>query len=188
MLCHSDEGDRVNSYALVSYIAGPLGTFLDRMRRELVPSCCAQSHVSILPPRSVAFPEPLIHQQLAEELQDSTPFTVELTRVEVFQSTSVIFLDIGEGRDQLKRMHDRLNRDRLASDEPHQYCPHITLAQDFPPQELPDMRRIAEDCWADFRGSRSFEVQTLTFVQNTTLNRWIDLAEFPLGDSVLAVR
>jgi len=31
--------DRINSFALVSYIPEPLAGFLDRLRQELVPNC-----------------------------------------------------------------------------------------------------------------------------------------------------
>ena len=42
-------GDRINSYAVVSYIPGALGEFITRLREELVKGCVAQSHVTILP-------------------------------------------------------------------------------------------------------------------------------------------
>ena len=40
-------------------------------------------------------------------------------------------------------MHDRLNQNGLFSAEVHEYHPHVTLAQDFPPQELEDLARLA---------------------------------------------
>ena len=45
--------DRINSFALVSYIPEPLAGFLDRLRQELVPNCFLRAHVTILPPRPI---------------------------------------------------------------------------------------------------------------------------------------
>jgi len=179
-------GDSVNSYALVSYIPGPLGLFLDRIRRELVSSCVAQSHVTILPPRSLSALEETTKVELSQALQDYRPFRVDLETVQVFESTSVIYLAIGPGGEELKQLHERLNQGSLAFSEFHQYHPHVTLAQDFPPQELTDMTELARARWQEFQKERSFEVERLTFVRNTTSNRWLDLADFPLGHPVLS--
>ena len=51
MFCDPDMSDRINSYALVSYIPGRLGDFITKLRQDLIAGCVAQSHVSILPPR-----------------------------------------------------------------------------------------------------------------------------------------
>jgi len=48
--------DRINSFALVSYIPEPLAGFLDRLRQELVPDCFLRAHVTILPPRPICSP------------------------------------------------------------------------------------------------------------------------------------
>ena len=180
-------GERINSFALVSYIPDPLGSFLDRMRRELIPSCCAKSHVTILPPRSLKISPEEATEYLTEALHDFAPFSLTLTDIEVFERTGVIYLGIGAGTTELKRMHDYLNKGLLKSEEFHPYYPHLTLAKDFPPQELADMERLAKERWATFPSRRSYEVDRLTFVQNTDLDRWLDLAYFPLGDTVSSV-
>ena len=51
MLCDSSGQDVVNSFSLVAYIPDPLRKFLDDLRRELVPGCVPNAHVTILPPR-----------------------------------------------------------------------------------------------------------------------------------------
>jgi 2'-5' RNA ligase len=185
MGCH-DEGFPIDSFALVTYIPGPLGSFLDSLRQELVTSCHAQSHVTLLPPRSLAAGKEAAKRHLTDELLDFAPFLVELTGIRVFEATGVIYLGIGTGTNELRRIHDRLNANpHLSCTEAHPYHPHITLAQDFPPQELTDMERLASERWTGFKGRRSFNVECLTFVQNTTTNRWLDLADFQLGESVL---
>src|SRR6476661_1026399 len=109
MRCHPVAGDRINLYGLVSYLPDPLGSFLDEIRTELVPSCFAQSHLSVLPPRALAFDEADAQQQLAEAVQDLRPFQVELRDVEIFDKTFVIYLGVGRGGDELRRMHECLN-------------------------------------------------------------------------------
>ena len=186
MQSDSGAGACLNSYALVSYITGPLGLYLDRIRRELVHSCIAQSHVTILPPRSLSPIEESTKIELSQVLQDYRPFRVDLQTVQVFESTSVIYLAIGEGSEELKHLHERLNEGSLACDEAYGYHPHVTLAHQFPPEQLNDMMELARARWREFQNERSFEVDRLTFVQNTTTNRWLDLADFPLGDPVLS--
>lgn len=173
--------DPINSYGLVAYIPDPLGSFLNELRSELVKSCHARSHVSVLPPRSLAGASGQIARVLGDALMDFESFSLELTGVRVFESTSVIHLGVGRGASELEAMHARLNRAELASLESHRYSPHITLAQDFPPKALDQMVLLAQERWAAFTGRRAFEVNRLTFVQNTVTNHWLDLAEYPLA-------
>jgi hypothetical protein len=46
--------ERLNVFALVIYIPGPLGLYLDELRRDLVPDYDPHAHVSVLPPRTLA--------------------------------------------------------------------------------------------------------------------------------------
>lgn len=186
MQCPSSGGPRINSFALVTYTPDPLGPFLDRLRRELVPSCFAHAHVTILPPREIVCSEDEVVRQLRRSVHEFPPFRVELTGIEVFARTSVIYLGIGRGKNELRRMHDAFNRDALYFDEPHQYHPHVTLAQEISPDQVPALVQVAEKFWSEYRGPRTFELDALTFVQNTKGNQWLDLEEFPLGDPVTA--
>jgi len=182
MQCSPGDGDRINSFALVSYIPDPLGRFLDELRRELVLGCVARSHVTILPPRTLLVPTDTAAEVLQDQLQTYSPFSLELTEISVFASTSVIHLGVGSGRNELRRIHDELNRDGLAFAEPHVYHPHVTLAQEIEPHQVNRLLEIARRRWADFRQSKTCEVDVLTFVQNTTRNRWLDLKSFPLAE------
>jgi 2'-5' RNA ligase len=182
----AEPGEPINSYALVCYIPGALGEFLDEMRINLVPSCVAQSHVTVLPPRSLVISASEANLELERELVDFAPFRIELKGVEVFASTNVIYVAIGSGAPELLQMHERLNRKGLEFNEFYSYHPHVTLAQEFPPQELEEMLLVAREQWARFQHDRSFLVESLTFVQNTLNNRWLDLRNFPLGEPVPA--
>lgn len=183
MACNED-GDRINSFALVWYLPDPLGTLIDRLRRDLVPGCRARSHVTILPPRSLAVSPDDAAASIEARTHDIIPFPLELTEVKVFDQTSVIYIGVGDGQAQFKSLHDQLNQRALHLDEPYIYHPHVTLAQDLDPAEVPHLIDVARQEWDGFRGKARFEVEALTFVQNTQSNRWVDLKQIPLAEPV----
>lgn len=180
MQCSPGDGLRINSFALVSYIPDPLGAFLDRLRSELVPGCTARSHVTVLPPRALeASPEAAL-SFLHRELQDRPPFPLELTQVQVFEETSVIYVGIGAGAKPLLELNRSLNRDGLAFPAPYPFHPHVTLAQNLPPGSLEATLALARKRWAGFQGRLRFEIEALTFVQNTLENQWLDIERISL--------
>lgn len=186
MSCGSSVGELVNSYALVSYIPGPLGSFLDTLRQELVCSCRAQSHVTVLPPRPLFTDSSQVIAHLAQGLQQFCPFRLEIAGIEVFPDTNVIYLALGRGASMLQRMHLALNSNELAFEEPYDYHPHITLAQELPPEQVASTLARARNLWAQAPAQRSFEIETLTFVQNSIVHAtgeslWVNLADCPLG-------
>jgi hypothetical protein len=180
MHCWPGPADRINSFALVSYIPGVLGTFLDELRRELVPDCLAQAHVSVLPPRLIESDQ-AAETFIAAMLAEVSAFVLETTDIQLFESTGVIYLGLSEGRSELKRLHDLLNRGPLKFDEPFQYSPHVTLAQVFPPDEINALAGRTRRRWADYKGPRSYLLDQLIFVQNTARNSWVDLRQFTLA-------
>jgi 2'-5' RNA ligase len=170
-------GNAINSFALISYLPEPMAGFLDSLRCELVPRCQAKTHVTILPPRPLASGVP---EDAWSDLNDSLnlfpPFRVELTSVEVFAGTNVIYISIGAGFRELEQMHAALNQGPLQFDEPYKYHPHVTLAQQLSAEQVEAAAALARRRWREFPYSRSFTVDRLTFVQNTEENRWADLA------------
>lgn len=177
MLGCNGAGTGIDSFALISYMPEPLAGFLDSLRRELVPTCQARSHVTVLPPRPLAagIPE-TAWRELNERLDEFPPFRVELTSIDVFPGTQVIYLSIGAGYRELEQMHVAFNRGPLKFAEPYEYHPHVTLAQELSPKQLDSAAALARRRWREFSSSRSFMVDRLTFVQNTVENRWSDLA------------
>jgi 2'-5' RNA ligase len=138
-----------------------------------------------LPPRELHSGLDQISRQLAKDLQEFSKFSLELTEVTVFATTSVVYLALGDGCEEIIRMHNAVNRSALGADETHQFVPHITLAQDLMPEQLPEIAARARRRWSEYRDQRSFEVDRLTFVQNTSSNCWQDLQEFRLPDMAL---
>jgi 2'-5' RNA ligase len=173
--------DRINSFALVSYIPEPLAGFLDRLRQELVPNCFLRAHVTILPPRPISSSPEAAWETVQALAPLFPPFDVEMTQLEVFPVSDVIHITIGGGRQELERMHDGLNVDGLKFTEPYPYHPHITLAQDLKGDEVDELARVARMRWAEYALPKTFRVENVFFVQNTRRKQWLDLGESALG-------
>jgi 2'-5' RNA ligase len=171
----------LNVFALVIYIPGPLGCFLDDLRRELVPHYNPHAHVSVLPPRPLAVTWQAASDQARALVEGWVPFDLELTDLQVFPVTEVTFLEVGAGSSDLRRMHAAMNAGALEFQEPFAYHPHITLAQEVPHEDVPAMHELARHRWAEYPGSRTFRVERAVFVQNTKRDCWVDLAEYSLG-------
>lgn len=174
--------DPINSYALVSYIPGRLGDFITQLRQDLVASCVARSHVSILPPRPLvvgADPD-TVAEQIRASLVPFSPFELDMPRIRVFDQTSVIFCEVETGRDELIELHDAMNTGGLAYDEPFEYHPHVTLAQGMDRDDLPEIYEMALRRWREAAPPAKTLIETVTFVQNTAQNVWIDLEDCEL--------
>src|SRR6266700_1696670 len=115
-----------NVYALVIYIPDPLGRMLDDLRRELVPQYNPHAHVSVLPPRSLSVDRHAASDQVRALTEGWPPFDVELTNLQVFPVTDVLYLEVGAGTAELCKMHAALNSGPLQFDEPFVYHPHVT--------------------------------------------------------------
>jgi 2'-5' RNA ligase len=172
--------ERLNVFALVVYIPGPLGKFLDDLRRELVPSYNPHAHVSLLPPRPLAVDWRLASDEARALTDHWAPFDIELTGVEIFPVTDVIYIGVGAGAAELRRMHEALNAKALRFQDPFPYHPHITLAQELPGDQVAAIGELARRRWREYRGPRGFRVEHAVFVQNTLNDCWIDLAEYSL--------
>jgi 2'-5' RNA ligase len=175
--------DRINSFALVSYIPEPLAGFLDRLRQELVQNCFLRAHVTILPPRPISTKPAAAWGTIRTLAPRFAPFDVDLTEMEVFPVTDVIYIGIGRGRAELEHMHAGLNVEGLKFAEPFPYHPHITLAQELKGDEVDELARVARARWAECTLPKTFRVDEVFFVQNTRRKEWLDLGESALGHS-----
>jgi 2'-5' RNA ligase len=177
----NNDTDRINLYALVSYIPGALGDFLDRLREELVMGCDPHAHITVLPPRPVARDHKSSLSIIESRIEEFSPFQVEITGIKLFPVTNVIYASIGTGCQEMVELHDTLNIGALKFDEPFKYHPHITLAQNVDPADVFKLRELAERRWQESAPTNKFVVDTLTFVQSTAANQWIDLMSYELG-------
>jgi len=181
MTAGSPNHDRLNQVALVSYIPGALGEFLDRLREELVAGCKPHAHVTVLPPRPTTADLQANSRTIEEGLDGFAPFQVDLIEVRIFQKSDVVYAAIAKGWPQLVAMHEALNLEGLRFQERFPFHPHVTLAQEIPPAAVPEVLELAVRRWRESAPAHSFRVETLTFVQNKGGNNWIDLAEYDLA-------
>jgi 2'-5' RNA ligase len=179
--CRFLPGERLDVFALVIYVPDPLGRFLDDLRRELVPQCDPHAHVSVLPPRQLPSNWEAAAEQTRSLTEKWAPFELELTSVEIFPATGVIYIEIGRGAEELERLHTAMNTEALAYPEPYPYHPHITVAQEFPRENVAAVAEQARRCWAEYSGPRTFRAERAVFVRNHMDSCWVDLAEYPLG-------
>jgi 2'-5' RNA ligase len=173
--------ERLNVFALVIYIPGPLGKFLDDLRRELVPHYNPHAHVSVLPPRPLSIAWQQASDNARMVLEACPAFDVELAEVHTFPITDVIYLEVGAGASELRRLHRIMSAGPLSFDEPFPYYPHVTLAQEIPHDCVREVEAVAHRRWQEFRGERRFRVERAVFVQSTVKDHWLDLAEYELG-------
>src|SRR3982750_2012911 len=87
---------RLNVFALVIYVPDPLGSFLDDMRRALVPGCNPHAHVSVLPPRPLGGDWQMAREQVRTLAEAWTPFDITLSGVAIFPVTKVIYIELGQ--------------------------------------------------------------------------------------------
>jgi 2'-5' RNA ligase len=178
--------ERINLFALVVYIPDPLATFLDDLRRELVPGCFVHAHVTILPPRPLRGESGPAIERARDVVAAYKPFEIEAGEVEIFPSTDVIYLGIKKGERELREMYSALNGGPLAFREEFPYHPHITLAQNLQPQQVAELAALARRRWAEFSHARSLHAERACFVQSTRMCTWVDLADITLGAVPLA--
>jgi 2'-5' RNA ligase len=171
---------RINLFSLVAYLPDPLASFVDGLRQELVPSCNLRAHVTILPPRPLSVGVEAGAAQVRAGMRDLSPFEVQVRDVGMFAISSVVFLGLGGGFSKLCEIHDMLSVDGLLFKEPYPYHPHVTVAQQITPEQIPGVFELARRRWAQYPHRRSFLVDSVTFVQGTRTGAWIDLDDCPI--------
>ncbi|MBI2816125.1 MAG: 2'-5' RNA ligase family protein [Acidobacteria bacterium] len=173
-----------DSYALVSYIPGKLGNFIDSLRRRFDPGlACWLAHVTLLSPRSLPEPLDTLLEAIRQQSASFEPFDVTISRVETFWPVSgVVYLGISEGAERLAQLHESLNAGPLAFAEPHPYVSHVTIAQQLSQIEKDAIMKEVREEWVRYGVETCFRVESLFLVKKTPENRWIDLAPIRLGE------
>ena len=173
-------------YALVAYIKGPVGNFVERLRRELHPELPhLAAHLTILPPRSLQGSEDSVIQSLERACRDAEPFEVALGEVETFiPVTPTVFIRVAHAAVRMQELHDRLNLDGVCCTEALPYIPHLTIAKMGTEEQAWKAFEIARRRWAKYTGSRHIGLEELMFVRENEPNHWVDLAPVCLGRRV----
>ena len=152
------------SFALVSYIPDPLGSFLHELRRSLPGEHNPQPHITILPPRPLKLPVDAASQKAQNMLLRFAAFEVELSSVRSFPETNVLYLDIAKGNRVLHDLHGTLNADVLEHKEKFEFRPHLTLGGPVESAHLPWVRRQAEAAWYSSNHPRRFTLDEVMFL------------------------
>lgn len=169
-------------FAVVSYISGPLGGFLSRLRSRLVPGCSLQPHITLLPPRSVPHAPALLSEELEDLAARIPAFEVTLGEVEIFPITDVVYLSVRAGWQELVHSYATLSAGKFRAREAFAFHPHVTLAQHTAAGVSPlETARQARLAWRRWKGIRSFPVETLSFVRNVESGSWETVSEHPLS-------
>lgn len=170
-------------YAVVSYISGDLGGFVDELRTELTPTQAhLRAHITLLPPRPLLGSLESASRTLEKLCRQLKPIEVIFGEVRSFEPISpTIYLSIEKGAELVVAMHDALNTAAFHSYEALPYIPHLTIAALATDNEVEHATRIARRRWAEYTGPRSTVMSELTFAVDPEMgNHWDDLASFPL--------
>ena len=178
------------NYAVIAYLKGRLGEFVDAQRDKLNPEYSSSlAHVTILPPRPLIFPPKDLVASLRRRCAHRDPFDVTVEGVSTFwPANGVVFLAVSEGFDQLLTLHRELNVAELRHTEPYPFVPHITIAQDLDDQATQEALVALSNAWETYAGRRTFRVETLCLVQQSEGLRWRNLAPIPLSSFFYAAQ
>ncbi len=170
-------------FALVSYVPGPLGPYLDRLRQTFSSEAHPQAHITILPPRPLRVPVSIAADYARGVLRNSVAFDVELSAVRRFPETNVLYLDLTDGNAQVYRLHADLNTADLADTEQFEFRPHLTIAGPVPEGAVDTVQNRAIDAWESFDQPKRFhldEIVALWAEPHGDSARWKRLCAFSL--------
>ena len=175
-------------YALVAYVKGPVGEFVESLRRELHPELPHfAAHLTLLPPRPLQGTENAALQVLAGICGRTDPFEVSLGGMDSFAPTTpTVYIRVAYGAMRMCELHEQLNTQILEFVEEWDYIPHLTIAKMPSEPAAEQALRIAVDRWEKYAGSRRVLVDRLTFVREESPNCWVDLAPVPLGGTLVS--
>ena len=171
----------INSYAVVAYVTGPVAALINRLRQEVTPGCPHQAHITILPPRPLYVGKDQAIEQCRDIAGRFEAFEAQLGGVGLFEGTGVIKVTVTGGLVELRILHDILNTGPFESVEDFEYVPHVTVAQEIPPENVAECLESVRDRWTQNGPPPAVRVESLTLVQQKSDGTWADLAELWLG-------
>jgi 2'-5' RNA ligase len=170
-------------YALVGYVKGPAGEFVENLRRELHPA----AHLTLLPPRLLHGTEGSALLLLERICGETEPFEVVLGDVETFNPvTPTVYIRVSQAASRMCDLHAQLNTQALECHEEWPYIPHMTIAKMAPGQPVEKAFQMAAERWARYTGNRRILLERLTFVREDGNNCWVDLASVVLGSTLVS--
>jgi len=177
-------------YALIAYLPGRLGRFVDEQRERLNPEyASALAHITVLTPRPLPGPPEAMLELLRKHCSQMEPFDVSIACVATFwPSNGVVYLSFSQGADRLVALHTLLNAGELATAEPYPFVPHLTIAQDLDEAGAHAALAAVSREWSEYEGETTFRIETLCLVQQAEGHRWVNLAPIPFSSFYYASR
>ncbi|MGA9511923.1 MAG: 2'-5' RNA ligase family protein [Candidatus Sulfotelmatobacter sp.] len=175
-------------YALVAYVKGPVGEFVENLRRDLHPDLAHfAAHLTLLPPRPLRGTESEALHVLAAICGRTEPFEVTLGGIDGFAPTTpTVYIRVAYGAMQMCELHEQLNTQALEFVEEWAYIPHLTIAKMPGEAAAAEALQLAGERWEEYGGSRRVLLERLTFVREESPNCWIDLAPVTLGGRLVS--
>ena len=170
-------------YAVVSYIQGELGIFINELRAHLMPpQAHLRAHITLLPPRPLLGSEEDACRTLEKLSHRLHPVKLSFGHAGLFVPiTPTVYLSIEEGANEVRAVHDALNTGELLCYEALPYMPHLTVAAMRCDEEANRVLEIVRRRWAEYDGPRHATIDSLTFAIDSELdNQWCDIVTFPL--------
>src|SRR6516164_3833575 len=138
----------IDFFALVAYLPEPLSEFLSSLRQDLDPRFTGKPHLTILPPRPLSLPWGEAWAELRPTIAKSHPLRVTLSDVETFEASSVVYLALCDG------YNDVLNSGCANCGEAWPFHPHITLAHKSAAENFSEAAESARRRWREYDGER----------------------------------
>jgi hypothetical protein len=180
------------SFALVTYLPDPLGSFLTELRHLLPGETRPDAHITFLPPRLLEQPLEITAADIRQVLQEVHPFEIELGTVQVFPETGMLYLSVEAGREELLQLHDSLNRGKLFAEENFEYHPHLTLGGPLAGEEMVLTLHRAREAWSKSGLSPRFLIKELVLLWqpgDCAERNWTRISAHPLAErSSAAIR
>jgi 2'-5' RNA ligase len=171
-----------SSYAVVAYLEGDLGKFVDKFRSTVSPDQShLRPHITALSPRKLQISdEDAIKAFKKKKFQ---PIEVAVGNICSFRPVSpTIYLDLRNGQQAMWDLHRLLGAPPLLGKPDWPFVPHITLAKldDF--KDIARVFQHARDRWHDYEGARAFTIGELVLVREQRKSIWADLASIHAAD------
>jgi len=181
-------GMQSRRYALVAYVKGAAGEFVENLRRELHPDLPhLAAHLTVLPPRPLHGSENSALDMLERLCGEVEPFEVTLGGVETFiPVTPTVFIRIDGAASRMNELHTRLSAGALEFREEWPYIPHLTIVKMSSESAAVNALSTASERWAQYSGSRRILLEKLIFVREDAEHCWVDLAPIPLGRKLVS--
>jgi 2'-5' RNA ligase len=161
-------------------IPDPWGAALTERRAEAGDPQAAYvpAHLTLLGPTEIDPADlPAVEEHLARVAAAHPPYALHLRGTGTFRPvTEVVFVTVAAGISECELLASAIgSAPQLRRQTRFPYHPHVTVAQDVPPEALD---KVYEDL-ADF--SARFEVERFTLFSHSGADRWRPRRDFVLG-------